>query len=212
MVMIVANWKSNKTEAEVKMWVEEMTQTLQSLEKTVIICPPFTLLSPLRKLNASLLLGAQDISPFGMGAYTGAVNGEQIKEFARYVIIGHSERREYFKEDDATLEKKVAMAKASSLTPVFCVQGKDTPIPQGVEIVAYEPVWAIGTGKAESPQEAKEVAKAIKEKSGVTTVLYGGSVSGENVRSFTQLSEISGVLVGGASLHPQEFIQIISNA
>jgi triosephosphate isomerase len=211
--LIIANWKSNMTQKEAVLWIEQMKQLLSQTQKKVVICPPFTLLSSFFQHNITTIsLGAQDISPLGMGAYTGEVNGEQIKEFASYVIIGHSERRKYFKEDDEMLTQKVDMAKKSELIPVFCVQGSDTFIPEGVTIVAYEPIWAIGSGKAESPDEANEVAKAIKQKTSVATVLYGGSVTGDNVHSFTEMSDLSGVLVGGASLDPQKFSHIISNA
>lgn len=209
--LIIANWKSQMLEKQAQAWLAEMKTILAATVHTVVICPPFTLLSALSQ-DTAVLLGAQDISPFGMGAYTGEINGEQIKEFAVYVLIGHSERREYFKEDDALLAKKVAMATENNLIPVFCVQGTDTPIPVGVAIVAYEPIWAIGTGKAESPQQASVVAGNIKANSAVTTVLYGGSVTSENVSSFTQADAIDGVLVGSASLHPGEFSQIIQNA
>lgn len=209
--VIIANWKSNMLVPQAEVWLADMKVMLSQTQKTVIICPPFSLLQLLSK-DTSLLLGAQDLSPFGMGAYTGAVNGAQIKEFASYVIIGHSERRQYFKEDDAILSQKVAMAKEHNLLSVFCVQGKDTIVPQGVDMVAYEPIWAIGTGKAESPKEANEVAVAIKAKTNVKTVLYGGSVTAQNVASFTAMEAINGVLVGSASLKPQEFSQIIQNA
>ncbi len=209
--VIIANWKSNMLVPQAEVWLADMKVMLSQTQKTVIICPPFSLLQLLSK-DTSLLLGAQDLSPFGMGAYTGAVNGAQIKEFASYVIIGHSERRQYFKEDDAILSQKVAMAKEHNLLSVFCVQGKDTIVPQGVDMVAYEPIWAIGTGKAESPKEANEVAVAIKAKTNVKTVLYGGSVTSQNVASFTAMEAINGVLVGSASLKPQEFSQIIQNA
>lgn len=209
--LIIANWKSHMLEKQAQSWLEDMKNTLETTKKTVVVCPPFTLLSPL-SADTSLLLGAQDISPYGMGAYTGAVNGEQIKEFATYVLIGHSERRQYFKEDDALLTQKVAMAKEHDLIPVFCVQGKDTMVPEGVEIVAYEPIWAIGTGTAESPEEANAIASDVKAKSDVKTVIYGGSVTAKNVASFTEMDAIDGVLVGSASLKPQEFSQIIQNA
>lgn len=214
--LIVANWKSNMTEQEGLQWLEAMGQTLAETEKQVVLCPPFTLLPSLSKEIAKqqiqLALGAQDISPFAHGAYTGAVNGTQIAEFASYVLIGHSERRNYFTESDEQIEQKVAMAKKANLVSIECVQGKDTVIPEGVNIVAYEPVWAIGSGKAESPQQANEVATAIKAKSAVPLVLYGGSVTAENVGEFTHMDAIDGVLVGGASLHPQQFAQIIQNA
>jgi triosephosphate isomerase (TIM) len=210
--LIIANWKSHMTAKEALVWLSEMKETLQSTQKQVVVCPPFTLLSLLHQQLLPTQLGAQNISPFSKGAYTGEIHGEQIKEFADYVIIGHSERREYFHEDDDILSKKVAMAKSVGLIPVYCVQGVDTVVPKEVAIVAYEPIWAIGSGKAESPEHANEVAKTIKSKTAVEKVLYGGSVDGANVESFTKMSDLSGVLVGGASLDPQKFSQLISHA
>jgi len=208
---IIANWKSHMLLSQAQEWVESMNATLTSTSKKVIICPPFTLL-PFLSVQKNMLLGAQDISPFGMGAYTGAVNGAQIKEFALYVLIGHSERREYFKEDDTILSQKVTLALEQGLTPIYCVQGKDTIIPSGIDIVAYEPIWAIGSGKAESCEQANEVALSIKAKNSIKTVLYGGSVSSKNVASFTAMEAIDGVLVGSASLNAVEFSAIIQNA
>lgn len=210
--MVVANWKSNKTQQETTIWLEQIKSTILQSEKTVVICPSFTLLSVFSQQIPVKHIGAQDISPFGMGAYTGEVNGVQIKEFAQYVIIGHSERRQYFNENDEMITKKVMVAKQAGLIPILCVQGKDTPVPEGIEIVAYEPIWAIGSGKAESPQDADNIAKAILEKTGAKIVLYGGSVTEENVASFTHMEHIGGVLVGGASLDPQKFSLIISHA
>ncbi|MGH7203545.1 MAG: triose-phosphate isomerase family protein, partial [Candidatus Levyibacteriota bacterium] len=158
-------------------------------------------------------IGAQDISPFASGAYTGEVNANQIKEFAQYAIIGHSERRKYFREDDEMLIKKVRMALAEGIIPIFCVASADTFIPEGVELVAYEPLFAIGSGKADTPEDAEEIARAIKEKNAdVKTVIYGGSVNPENVHSFTSMPSVDGVLPGGASLDTQKFTQLITNA
>lgn len=215
-MFIIANWKSNKVEAEVKEWIERFTNyDLRIENKEIIICPSFLHLPILKSyvLNhkSFIKLGAQDISPFEEGAYTGEVNGEQIKEFADYIIINHSERRRYFSEDGETVTKKVSMAKKYNLTPIFCVQENDTFIPQDVEIVAYEPVFAIGSGNPDTPENAERAAKIIK-KSGVDYVLYGGSVTSKNVREFTQMPNIDGVLVGGASLDPLEFAEIVKNA
>lgn len=210
--MIVANWKSNKTLAQAKEWLHSYKEIMPTIDKQVIICPPFTLLSAFSQELPLEQIGAQNLSPFSMGAYTGEVNATQIKELATYVILGHSERRKYFQEDDQLLSEKVTITLKESLIPIFCVQGPDTPIPTGVSIVAYEPVWAIGTGKAESPEEAESVAKEIMRKNNVEVVLYGGSVTAENVHSFTQMEHIGGVLVGGASLDPHIFSQIIAHA
>lgn len=210
--MIVANWKSNKTLVEAKQWLGVYKQQVEENKKTVVICPPFTLLSAFSQELPLEQIGAQTVSSFGMGAYTGEINTAQIAEFAAYVIIGHSERREYCREDDALLAEKVKVATQAGLTPIFCVQGNETPVPQGVKIVAYEPIWAIGSGKAETPEHAEEVAAEIMKKNNVEVVLYGGSVSADNVHSFTQMEHIGGVLVGGASLDPHTFSQIIAHA
>lgn len=211
-IYIVANWKSSKTTFEARQWLQEFQM---STDKEIVVCPSFTLLPIMKKtiqeLKLPIKLGAQDISPFGEGAYTGEINGKQIKEFADYVIIGHSERRSHFQEDDAILEKKVQMAKSYNLEPIFCVQDGKTIIPQGVAIAAYEPIFAIGSGNPDTPQNANDVAKKIKDQTNIT-VLYGGSVTSVNVHQFTNESSISGVLVGGTSLDVKEFSQIIHHA
>jgi triosephosphate isomerase len=133
-----------------------------------------------------------------------------LAKVVEYAIIGHSERRQNFGETDEELKEKVDKARASDIMPIFCVQNENTQVPPGVKIVAYEPVEAIGTGNPDSPENAQKVAAAIKDKNKeVESVLYGGSVKGENVKSFTSMQDISGVLVGGASLDPDSFLSII---
>lgn len=217
---IVANWKSNKTMSEATEWLTHLSSKIYNLVKSnhkeIILCPPYTLLPIVRSFiidhRLPINLGAQDVSSFTEGQYTGEVNAKQVKEFAEYVIIGHSERREYFHEDAVVLEKKVVMAKENRLTTIFCIQGEDVSIPKGIDIVAYEPTAAIGTGKPDTPESANSVALATKKRRGVLHVLYGGSVTPDNVSSFTCMPEISGVLVGGASLDPSEFLAIVANA
>lgn len=218
-LFIVANWKSNKTSTEAAEWFRTINNsqlTFNTEEKKVIICPPFTLLPKVKELvvgsQLPLAVGAENISPFDEGAYTGEESARQVKEFADYVIIGHSERRKNFLEDEKTLTQKVAKALDASLTPIFCVQGADTEIPNGITVVAYEPVASIGTGQPDTPQNAESVAKVIKEKEGIKYVLYGGSVTGANVNAFTQMPSVDGVLVGGASLEAESFMQIVENA
>jgi len=218
-LFIVANWKSYKSTSEVEKWFETISNsqlTANKEEKEIIVCAPSIFIPKVKelsvKLNLPISVGAQDVSPFGEGAYTGAVNVKQIKEFCEYTIIGHSERRKEFKEDDEMLAKKVKISLEASLFPIFCVQGADTPIPDGVKIAAYEPVWAIGSGTPDTPENAEKVIKEIKEKNKVEYVLYGGSVKGENVNGFTNMPSIDGVLVGGASLDPDSFVQIIKNS
>ncbi len=220
-LLIIANWKSNKTAMEAEEWIREVKNYKQEVEnienKEVIICPPFTLLPILKTLflqnNLKFKLGAQDMSPFDKGAYTGEINARQIKEFAEYVIIGHSERRQNFNENDKILGQKVEMAANHNVSTIYCVQNILTSVPKEVKVIAYEPIFAIGSGKPDTPQSAKEVSIAFKEKSSnIEKVIYGGSVTSENVNSFTKEDGIDGVLIGGASLNPQEFIKIIKNA
>lgn len=219
-LLIVANFKSNKTKAEAKNWLDEITKIkdLNLSDKQIIVCPPFTLLdyfkSYIDENSLPIELCAQDISRFPQGAYTGEVNGSQIKEFAEYVLIGHSERRTGFNEDESVLEEKVKMSIDYNLIPIFFVQDESTEIPQGLSIVVYEPPSAISTSPnpvVESPETADEVAKKLKEVQNLN-VLYGGSITPGDVRSFTEKSDISGVLVGDASLNAAEFLGIIKNA
>ncbi|MCL4418934.1 triose-phosphate isomerase [Patescibacteria group bacterium] len=219
--LLVANWKSNKTIDETETWLHDFSEGLNKASiglegKRIIIAPPFTSLEHARYCAGNLKLAvefaAQDISPFTEGAYTGAVSAKQIKELANYVIIGHSERRREFAETDEMLEKKVAMALRFGLTPIFCIQNENTPVPQGVKVVAYEPPSAIGTGNPDTPENASNVAIKVKDKYDITHVLYGGSVTGQNIADFIKMPSIDGVLVGGASLNPLEFLEIIKNA
>ncbi|HVZ67481.1 MAG TPA: triose-phosphate isomerase family protein [Patescibacteria group bacterium] len=218
-LLLVANWKAHKTEDEARLWLEEFNRKifeakLDLTNKQILICPPYTLL---QLLNAYVVanalefkIGAQDVSRFVAGAYTGEIPAEIIKKMASYTIIGHSERRQNFGDTDEVLETKVVNADASGLNIVFCVQGDSTPIPETVKIVAYEPISAIGTGNPESPENAEKVAKSIKEKNkNVEKVLYGGSVTADNIKKFTDIPDISGVLVGGASLEASNFFSLI---
>ncbi len=216
-LLIVGNLKSHKTLEEAKLWLETFKNINRSLleKKQVIVCPSFTLLEEFKTFffdnNLKVSLGAQSVSSVDEGAYTGEVNARQIKDFADYVIIGHSEERKLLNESDQTLEQKVKVSLKYNLIPIFCIQDKNTFIPKGVSIVAYEPIFAIGTGNPDTPQNANEVAAAIKQK-GEYSVLYGGSVNSANIKQFTVESNLSGSLVGGASLDAEEFIKIIQNA
>ncbi|MDO8620947.1 MAG: triose-phosphate isomerase [Candidatus Levybacteria bacterium] len=217
-LFIVANWKSNKATFEAKNWLDEFKiNDLEIENKEIVICPSFNLLSlvssEIRNQKLEVKIGAQDISPFDEGAYTGEINGKQIEEFADYVIIGHSERRQYCKEDNETLNRKVVMAIKYNLLPIFCVQNQNTPVPPNVKIVAYEPVSAIGTGNPDTPDNAEQVARTIRAiNKEIISVLYGGSVTSENINSFTKMPNIDGVLVGTSSLDSMEFLKIINNA
>lgn len=217
-LFIVGNWKSYKTTEEATQWLQEFSAyNLQLLNKTVVVCPPFTLLSLvsefIKEKQLSIFVGSQDVSPFPQGAFTGGVNAEQIKEFTTYAIIGHSERRRFFGETDEMLAKKVEQADLAAVTPVYCVQKREDVVPKSVKIVGYEPASAIGSGIPDTPENAQAVASFVKEHNPwVTHVLYGGSVTPENVATFTNESNLDGVLVGGASLDAKKFFDIAQNA
>lgn len=220
-LFIVGNWKCNKTIAEAESWVENFKNHLSNLTNLeIVLCVPFTLLYPLslkvaKFQSLKVKLGAQDVSAFPDGAYTGEISARMLKDLGvEYVMIGHSERRKYFKEDEQNLANKVKEALDAGLMPIYCVQGKTTPVPDGVSIILYEPQAAIGTGQPGSPQEADALAKALRQILGreVIMILYGGSVNSENVNDFCRSENLNGVGVGGASLDPKKFLEIIKNA
>jgi len=219
--LIVANWKSNKTIPEANDWLAKLASGFTKKEgKEVVLCVSFPLLHFLReqisKSNLDIKLGAQDVSQFPEGPYTGEVNARQLKELADYVIIGHSERRERFGENKDTLFEKVKRATEQSLLPIFCVQNENTEVPDGQIIVAYEPPDAISTSSPDSapedPEEMENVAYGFKSQGPGLVFLYGGSVDQNNVREFTEKNSIDGVLVGAKSLSAEEFLGIYQNA
>lgn len=245
---VAGNWKMNKTASEASFLVAEMLPQLQAIpEVEQVICPPFTSLGTLSEMlrDSGIGLGAQDLHWEAAGAYTGEVSAGMVKEFCQYVIIGHSERRTYFGETDATVNKKVKAALAAGLIPIVCVgetlaqyeagttgevvtrqmqeglAGLDTDLAAKV-VIAYEPVWAIGTGKASTGENANYVIseyirKPVKVMYGDSVaegmrVLYGGSVTGANAAEFFSQPDIDGALVGGASLKPADFLKIVRAA
>lgn len=245
--IIIANWKMNP--GSLKEAVSLTKQVEGGIQKNtnarVIIAPPFPLLLPVRKALRKSKLGAQDMFWEPRGAYTGEVSGEQLKRCGvSYVIIGHSERRIHFKETDAVINKKIKAALKSKLTPVLAIgETKRMPLKKiqrvlsrqlsrGLDdvsrrafkngIIAYEPVWAIGTGLAATPRDAKKTLAIIKEalqrlwktKRVATPILYGGSVKAKNAASFVSEKGggMDGMLVGGASLNAKEFVGIIHSA
>lgn len=222
-LFIIGNWKSYKTASEAREWFQkikdEQLRGATVKNKEVILCVPFTVLalakSLIQEYNLPITLGVQDISPFAEGKYTGEINGKQIKEFANYVIIGHSERRKYFSEDEAMIAQKIQQAVVAELTPIVCVSEilQVSSLPHIANmIIAYEPLFAIGSGIPDSPENAEKISAEIQEKMENIPIIYGGSVTSENVHSFTAMQTISGVLPGGASLVAQEFAAIITNA
>lgn len=190
----------------------------KTTDKTIIICPSYSLLPEAKallkehKTSVPIFLGSQSVSPFEEGAHTGEETARTLSDLVKYTLIGHSERRADFGETDEIIAQKVAMAHTYNIEPILCVQGIKTPVPEGVRIVAYEPSFAIGTGNAETPEEVNEVAAFFKEEKNILYVLYGGSVTEANVGKFTKMEYINGILVGGASLDPQAFSEIVKNA
>ena len=246
--MVAGNWKMNKTAAEAIALVNDLLPELKkqtAVER--VICPPFTALYPVSGLlkDSGIGCGAQDLYWEAKGAFTGEVAPDMISELGEYVIIGHSERRTYFHETDETVNKKTLAALAAGLTPIVCVgetleenqSGKTAAVvsrqvSEGLKgltaeqaekiVVAYEPVWAIGTGLAATGPDANKViadtirapnAKMYGEKAAqAIRVLYGGSVKGSNAAEFFGQPDIDGALVGGASLKAPDFMEIVNAA
>jgi len=242
---VAGNWKMNKTVAEARALVSEMAAGLRAISGVEkVLCPPFTSLPALSALlqGTDIGLGAQNMHWESKGAFTGEIAPAMVAEFCRYVILGHSERRTYFGETDETVNRKVLAAQAIGLIPIVCVgetltqyEAGQTAAVVGQQIraglkgldptfaahivIAYEPVWAIGTGKASTGENANAVVRevirpALAELYGAeiargTRVLYGGSVTAANAAEFFAQAEIDGALVGGASLKAEEFIAIV---
>lgn len=211
---IIANWKSNKTIAEALDWVSQVGPNIPKQDNLkVVVCPTFSALSEVKKAitvgNFPLMVGAQDLSPFGIGAYTGEESAQLINQLVDLAILGHSERRKNFSETDEMVAKKTEQALGNNITPLVCVQNEDTPIPPGSRLVAYEPVFAIGTGNPDTPENANRIAALLKEKYGQNLeVLYGGSVTTDNIKDFVLQPNLSGALIGKSSLDAQEFVKI----
>jgi triosephosphate isomerase (TIM) len=247
-LIIAGNWKMNKTVAESVALVKSLKLELGNVkELDIVVCPPFTALSEVSKevLEGGIRLGAQNMSEQNYGAFTGEIAAGMLKEFSvRYVILGHSERRQYQKESDALISKKAQAAHAASLRPIVCVgetleereggqmekvlqtqvQGSLaglTPEQMDETIVAYEPVWAIGTGKTATTAQAQEahafIRKLVAGMFGETVakrvrIQYGGSVKPANARELMSQPDVDGALVGGASLDARSFSDIIKNS
>jgi triosephosphate isomerase len=248
-LIIAGNWKMNKTVAEALDLVRGLKIELANVKEVdIVVCPPFTALSEVSKAileTKNIRLGAQNMSEHNMGAYTGEIAAGMLKEFsARYVILGHSERRQYQKESDALIAKKAAAVHAASLKPIVCVgetlaeregnqmeQVLDTQVRGSLAgltkeqvaetIVAYEPVWAIGTGKTATTQQAQDahafirgiIAKMFDDSvAKKVRIQYGGSVKPSNARELMSQPDVDGALVGGASLEARSFADIIKNS
>ena len=245
---VAGNWKMNKTVAEARALVSEMTPALRAVKGVEkVLCPPFMALVPVAALlqGTDIGLGAQDLFWEAKGAFTGQVSPGMVAEFCQYAIIGHSERRAYFGETDETVNKKIVAAFSAGLTPIVCIgetlseyeSGRTAEVVSrqiraGLKalpvnlapklVVAYEPVWAIGTGRASTAVDANvvirdHIRKPLAEMFGVETaqsirILYGGSVTAANAAEFFGQSDIDGALVGGASLKLDDFVRITQAA
>ena len=214
-IWIIANWKSNKTIAEALDWVSIVGPKIPKSENLqAVVCPTFSALSEVKKIitvnNFNLMVGSQDLSPFPEGTYTGEEAARILKEVVELSILGHSERRKNFSETDEMVANKVKQALDNNIVPLVCVQDENTSIPKSLSIIAYEPVFAIGTNNPDSPENVQDFGKRLKA-NGTYTILYGGSVSAGNVKTYVK-EHIHGVLVGATnSLDPQKFIGIISS-
>lgn len=238
---IAANWKMNKTLAETKEFLRSLGPAVQKVNDVdIVIAPPFTALSAARDeiKDSNIQLAAQDIFWEEKGAYTGEVSPLMLLDVdCKHVIIGHSERRQYFSEEDVIVNKKIKAAKKAGLGVIFCVgesleereAGKTFDvIKREVElglaevasanlVVAYEPIWAIGTGRTATTEQAQEIHAYIRKilgnlygnKAEDIRILYGGSVTPDNVDSLMACKDVNGALVGGASLKPESFAKIV---
>jgi triosephosphate isomerase (TIM) len=215
-IWIVANWKSNLSLSESLDWINKVGPQLNKREDLqIVVCPRFSVLPELHQEikihNYPIVLGSQDLSPFGTGSFTGEEPAGLLKELVSMSIVGHSERREKFAETDEMIAEKIKQAQSAELEPILCIQNSETPIPEGVKIVAYEPVFAIGTGTPDTPENANKVASQVRSMKSELSLLYGGSVTSENCGSFVEQENISGLLIGKASLDASEFLKIIAN-
>ena len=243
---IAGNWKMFKTGSQAQQAAEKLAGLAKGIGETEIMIAPTFLSLPLvaKALQGSgIATGAQNLFHEDEGAYTGEVSGPMIKDTgAEYVIIGHSERRQYFMETDETVHKKIGSAIRSGLTPIMCIGESETQrdekktfsvldkqVSNGVKdfrpdeieslVIAYEPVWAIGTGKTATIDQVEEVHGYVRslmtklfgnELASNTRILYGGSVKPDNIKDLMELENVDGALVGGASLDPDQFIKIVN--
>ena len=246
--LIAGNWKMNKTSGEAAGLVSDIVAAVgRSNDVDVVVCPPFTSLESVGKAldGSSVKLGAQNMHPERNGAYTGEISAEMLRShFASYVILGHSERRTYFGDTDAFVNQKVTAALKAELKPILCVgetlaeresgstlKVVQTQLEAGLEgvskdqatsiVVAYEPVWAIGTGKVATTEQAQEVHAFIRELlgklfspaiAGKIRILYGGSMKPANAPELLSQPDIDGGLIGGAGLEARSFVELVNAA
>ncbi len=215
--LIAANWKSNFTYKEAEDWLN-FFKGKEISGGEIVVFPSFTFLGEVGHLineySLPFKVGAQDLSSFDQGAFTGEVNADQLKDFVEYVLIGHSERRKLFNETQEEILMKLDKAYKANLKVILCISKIEELDGVSLDnlVIAYEPLDAIGSGNPESAEKANDFAKEIKNKLDGARVIYGGSVDQHNVSGYLEQENIGGVLVGGKSLDPQSFLEIIQNA
>jgi triosephosphate isomerase len=242
---IAANWKMHKTVAEAAAFVDALLPRIAATQNDVVICPPFTALTAVveRRYGTAVKVAAQNMHEGDSGAFTGEVSAPMLVELdVEAVVLGHSERRQYFNETDEALARKVPAALAAGLEPILCIgeseEARDADQTKGVlerqlqadlaavesvklaeVVVAYEPIWAIGTGRTATSEQAQEtcafIRDVLRERGAVADavrILYGGSVKLANAAELMAQPDIDGALVGGASLDPEDFAAIVEAA
>ncbi|MDL2236541.1 triose-phosphate isomerase [Christensenellaceae bacterium OttesenSCG-928-K19] len=242
--IIAGNWKMNKTPDEAMALIGELKPLVADAKAEVVVCPPYACLAAAAQALAgsNIGLGAQNMDYHDSGAYTGEVSADMLKALGvEYVIIGHSERRQYYAETDATVNLKVKKALATGLVPILCVGEMLEEREQGITaeivrmqtklalldvsaadvakvVIAYEPVWAIGTGKTATSDDANDTIKTIRQavrelygdKAEEVRIQYGGSMNPKNVGELMAMSDIDGGLIGGASLKAEDFSKVVN--
>jgi len=243
--IIAGNWKMNMTPAQAKELINELKPLVQDAKCDVVICPPYVDLALVAELikGSNIRLGAQNIHWAEKGAFTGEVSANMLKELGvEFAIIGHSERRQYFGETDETVNARAKAAIAAGITPIICVgesleqreSGKTeelvkAQVEKGLEgiaaedvaklVIAYEPIWAIGTGKTATDEQANETIGVIRntvaaifgtDTAAALRIQYGGSMNPKNVKGLMAMPEIDGGLIGGASLKAVDFSQVVN--
>jgi triosephosphate isomerase len=242
---IAANWKMNKTVAEAAEFIDALLPRIAATQNDVVVCPPFTALHEVveRRRGTAVRVAAQNMHEGEAGAFTGEVSASMLVELdVEAVVLGHSERRQLFGETDAALAKKVPAALAADLEPILCVGETDearevgeteTVLERQLQadlaevatediakvVIAYEPIWAIGTGKVATPEQAQEACAFIRDvlrgrgaEADAVRVLYGGSVKPGNAKELLALPDVDGALVGGAALDAEDFAAIVEAA
>jgi triosephosphate isomerase (TIM) len=242
---IAANWKMNKTVAEAAEFIDALLPRIAATQNDVVVCPPFTALHEVveRRRGTAVRVAAQNMHEGEAGAFTGEISAPMLGELdVEAVVLGHSERRQFFGETDEALAKKVPAALAADLEPILCVgesaEARDAGETEVVlerqlqadlaavatgdiarVVVAYEPIWAIGTGRVATPEQAQEACAFIRDvlrgrgaEADAVRILYGGSVKPGNAAELLALPDVDGALVGGAALDPEDFAAIVEAA